>query len=275
MLEGLVCLTEGDYRVCVDPNKGAHIVEYSVRGRNALHTQGPAIGSTFWPSPQEAWGWPPPKALDRGKYRVNSESANSIELTSEVCEQTGLQVRKQVSLFKNRMEVTYTMINASQASVSFAPWEISRIGGGVTFYKSVERPLPISTGPSQQAEGYVWHEYNVSNQTQNEKIFGNGSSGWVANAYKGLLLIKRFATVKPEKIAPGEAEVEIYGHGDPASPYIEMEQQGEFQQLKPGDHLDWSVTWFLRPLPQQSSSERKALYHAVEQVLEADVSLAK
>ena len=51
------------------------------------------------------------------------------------------------------------------------------------------------------------------------------------------------------KRGPGEAEIEIYAHGDKAHPYIEVEQQGAYQTLAAGQSSSWTVQWDLVPAP--------------------------
>lgn len=249
MLDSLICLQEAQLKVCVDANLGGHIIEFSLAGHNALATEGPEVGSTFWPSPQHAWGWPPPKALDKGLYDV-VERKKHIELRSAVCERTGLQLKKTFILDAEGLQVDYTMINPGDEPLSFAPWEITRVYGGVTFYQSDEPPLALSTGTAVAKDGYIWHDYHPEMQEQNEKVYGNGSSGWLANAFSGLLLIKEFDPLDVSEVAPGEAEIEIYSHGDPQNAYIEIEQQGAYQRIPPHGQVQWRVRWHLYSLPK-------------------------
>lgn len=254
MGSSLYCLHEAPLKLCVDASLGGHIVEFSSAGDNALATSGPEVGSTFWPSPQQAWGWPPPNTLDKALYSVTRRGA-SLELLSAVCERTGLQLKKVFTLEPERLQVEYTMINASEEPLSYAPWEITRIRGGLTFYQSAEPPLAQSSGSAAIMGGCIWHHYRPEAQQQNEKLFGNGSSGWLANAHEGLLLIKKFEPVPASAVAPGEAEIEVYGHGDPQQPYIEIEQQGRYQSLLPKEELRWGVTWYLAKLPEHVNIE--------------------
>lgn len=250
MLEQLICLHEPPLKLCVDANLGGHVIEFSLNGTNALATDTPAIGSTFWPSPQQAWDWPPPPALDNAPYKVLQKTP-AIQLMSSVCAITGLQLSKSFSLSAEELVVQYTMINPGDTELRYAPWEITRVGGGITFYRSDDPILDISSGSVIAEGGHVWHEYQPQLQQQNEKVFGNGSSGWLANAYNGLLLIKQFQPVPTADIAPGEAEVEIYGHGDEEQPYIEVEQQGRYQTIAPGEQVHWQVKWRLLTIPEE------------------------
>lgn len=258
-------LKKGLLRLCVNPALGGRLTEFSYAGKNALHATGPVTGSTFWPSPQSTWDWPPLEALDSALYQYNVDQNQAI-LTSPVCQQTQLQLIKQLTLLNDRLEIVYTMINAGDVEVQFAPWEITRVGGGKTFFKSAQPALANSTGVLDQKEGYAWHEYDVSRQAGNQKIFANGSAGWLANAHNGLLLLKTFAPVDESQIAPGEAEIEIYGHGDANNPYIEVEQQGAYQVIPPGGEIRWPVTWYLVDLPAQEDDEQMFV-NAVKNIL--------
>jgi len=49
-------------------------------------------------------------------------------------------------------------------------------------------------------------------------------------------------------MAPEEGEIELYANPDKS--YIEIEQQGEYTTLIPGQSLTWEVKWYLRKLPK-------------------------
>lgn len=240
----MLFLEEGPFRVAVDPNLGGHVIEYSINGRNALAENKPAIGSTFWPAPQSEWDWPPPATLDNEPYSILRQG-DELVLVSGVCKQTGLSVEKRFQLHRGRLSATYTMRNEKDVAVQYAPWEISRVTGGITFYQSATAPLEHSTGRMELVSNVFWHVYQPEKQLINEKIFGNGSAGWLANLNNGLLLVKQFDPVPAELTAPGEAEVEIYGHGDVFNSYVEVEQQGAFSVIPPGEQISWKVIWHL------------------------------
>ena len=85
-----------------------------------------------------------------------------------------------------------------------------------------------------------------------------------------MILIKKFPAIPFEKIAPKEGEVEWY-----ASPvalgksYVEIEHQGAYEQIQPGESTSWQVEWFLRILPSniKSSAENAELVNYVRQVI--------
>ncbi|MET0410035.1 MAG: hypothetical protein ABW217_02005, partial [Polyangiaceae bacterium] len=52
--------------------------------------------------------------------------------------------------------------------------------------------------------------------------------------------------VSAERQAPGESEIEIYV--DPGGAFVEVEQQGPYEELAPGGSLDWHCHWLLERL---------------------------
>ncbi len=234
----------------VDPNNGARITAFCINGKNCLTVSGPQTGSTFWPSPQHFWDWPPPAVLDSQVYTA-SQLADSWIFTSDVCPITGLVIAKTIQPCKGGFDITYKMHNATDTAVQFAHWEITRIDGGLTFYRASESPLNNSTLPVVALGNCYWHDYQPAGFDRNLKLFANGSDGWLANACYGLLLKKSFPCVASDAVAPKEAEVEIYAHGDADNAYIEIEQQGEFILLAAGQSADWTVRWQLAELPAE------------------------
>ena len=250
----LFILDSGALRCVVDADFGGHIVEFSWHGKNALACDRPEIGSTFWPAPEAFWGWPPPKVLDKAPYNVVDAGDTQLVIESGACDLTGLSVRKRFCFNDSVLGVEYRMTNTTGQTLQFAPWEITRILGGLTFYASDSKPLQKSSAAYKQSVGVVWHHYQPSDQNgENQKMFGNGSSGWVANAHEGLLLLKTFTPISATEAAPGEAEIEIYAHGDMSKAYIEMEQQVAYKTIKPGENTSWRVNWHLLEIPDEIS----------------------
>lgn len=61
-----------------------------------------------------------------------------------------------------------------------------------------------------------------------------------------LLFVKVFPAVARADQAPGEAEVEIYV--DPAGGFVEVEQQGPYEMIAPGQSSRWTCHWLLARL---------------------------
>ena len=69
--------------------------------------------------------------------------------------------------------------------------------------------------------------------------------GWLAYLNNGLLLLKKFDDLSPTQPAPGEAEIQVYVNR--GKTYIELESQGAYTNLAPGESLTWTVRWQLEP----------------------------
>jgi hypothetical protein len=74
----------------------------------------------------------------------------------------------------------------------------------------------------------------------------NGGEGWVAYVLNRVLFIKKFPSIMPDQAAPAEKNIEMYVN---RKSYIELENQGVYQKLAPGDSLRYEVKWYARRLP--------------------------
>ena len=89
----------GRLAVEVDADDGGRIVEWSLDGWNAIASKAEspvAYGSSFWPSPQSDWGWPPPPELDRMPWTPAPEPS-TLAFTSAMNGALGLVARERVS----------------------------------------------------------------------------------------------------------------------------------------------------------------------------------
>jgi hypothetical protein len=251
-LTSQITLVNGRYALLIDAEYGARIRIFSLDGTNALTEMAPQTGSTFWPSPQSVWGWPPPPKLDSEPYQA-TQTGSAWVFTSNPCPLTGLAVSKIARPVDGGFSLEYRLHNPGDKKLQYAAWEITRVDGGLTFYRAQMAPQANSTLPVTKINDSYWYDYRPAGFGKNLKLFANRSIGWLANANNGLLLKKIFSPVPVDQIAPGEAEVEIYAHGDDDNPYIEIEQQGAFVEIEPGATVAWTVMWKLAAIPQDIS----------------------
>ena len=247
--------TAGDTVFAVDAAKAGRIVTFSLAGKNILtaakNSQDNNWGSTFWPSPQSAWNWPPPAELDPNPYSATLRGP-ALSLSSRTFTALGIAVTKQFSVDADGGTVTieYGIVNHGTQARPVAPWEITRVAaGGLTFF-------PMGEGsPSkgmqdllhlQITDRVAWFAYDAAAITNDQKVFADGHEGWIAHVAGNLLLVKAFTDTGPDKAAPGEAEIEIYT--DAGHSYIEVENQGAYVSLAPGETSTWTVRWALRQL---------------------------
>jgi hypothetical protein len=250
----------GDTVFSVDAAKAGRVVRFSLGGKNILTAAKSAAGnnwgSTFWPSPQSDWNWPPPAEIDPGAYTAQVSRA-SVLLTSPTAPGLGLSVSKRYSVDRDNgaIDIEYGLVNKGDKPRSVAPWEITRVAaGGLTFFPMGEGAP--TKGPQellrlQILDGVAWFAYDARAVSSDQKVFADGYEGWIAHAAGDLLLVKAFADTLPAQAAPGEAEIEIYT--DAGKSYIEVENQGAYVSLAPGAATMWRVRWLLRKLPASVS----------------------
>jgi len=236
----------------VDARTGGRVRALRIGGRNLL--TGPEVdegnfGSTFWTSPQSAWGWPPVPEIDHHAYRAVIDG-NTIVMHSAPSATLGIEVEKRLAADRGRgaLVFEYRIHNRGAAPVQTAPWQITRVGpGGLTFYPSGEGSFPPSNLHVQEAGGATWYPHNPALITDHQKHFADGREGWMAHADGDALLLKTFPPVPRAAHAPGEAQIEIYA--SPAHKYVEVEVQGAYETIAPGQALNWRIVWLLRRLP--------------------------
>jgi hypothetical protein len=250
--DGTLVFEFGDTYLAVNPLHGARITSLRVAGHELLHLTGAsnfadAFGSTFWPSPQ-TWPWPPPAELDTQPYAQQVDARGAVTLSSRAHEVTCLQVTKRFSadLTREALLLEYGMTNIGTEPISWAPWEITRLpADGLAFWPTGGAPFGDRPLRHQTTAGHTWC---APAQTDGEgKLFADGSGGYLAYASAGGILIKQFADVLPSAVAPNEAEVELYVNAEHS--YVEVENQGAYASIAPGETTRWQVTWFARQLP--------------------------
>lgn len=254
-------LTGDGWRAVIDPKQGARITGFFVGETNLL--TGPEVdpsnfGSTFWTSPQSDWQWPPPPEVDHLPYTVLEGDGDVLVCCGAPCARLGLLVTKRFSLGSNQaLKVEYEICNQTNDVLKVAPWEISRVRGGLTVVMAgqpFEEPVPLPRPAVTMAESAHWFAYERAAVQQDQKWFAHSDEGWLAHFSDGRALIKEFEVVPTQKQAPGEAMIEIFASG--SRDYIEIEQQGPYVKVGPWKSFSWSVTWKGRRVP--SSLEPKA-----------------
>lgn len=241
----------GELALEVDAVDGGRIVEFSLGGRSVVIPKGEsaqAYGSSFWPSPQKAWDWPPPAELDALPWSVSIDG-RVLVLESRTNEKLGLSATQRIEALpeKGAVRIELALHNRGSAPLSVAAWQNTRTRpGGLTFYPSTAPALPPSAFPLDPQGGVAWFDHDPRTNERKGKLFADGEEGWIAHVDGDLLFVKVFPPVAREKQAPGEAEVEIYV--DPAGGFVEVEQQGPYGAIEPGHTARWQCHWLLAKL---------------------------
>lgn len=265
--DGKYSLISGDVTMTVDADKGGKVVSFRHKDNEVLsQTRFPnSFGSTFWTSPQSEWNWPPVPEYDTKPFKAEVKDGTLI-LTGEKSERFGYRVRKQFCIDPedNSFAITYTIINESGETRKVAPWEISRVpNDGILFFDAKEAvPANKMKGlPFTYEKGAAW--YVLDEDRANRKINADGK-GWLAFYNNGLLFVKKFQDLAASEPAPAEAEIQIYAN--PGKTFVEIEEQGAYTELQPGEELNWTVRWYLVPADQEIAPS-KSLLKSAEKVL--------
>jgi hypothetical protein len=246
----------------VEPKTGGRISSLKLGNREFLVTKGTSpfsYGSTFWPSPQSVWNWPPPSTLDRASYEV-IDSTNKITLKSKKDDALGWQFKKEISFSEKdtSIQILYTIINTSDKDNKVAPWEITRMfkGGLVFFPKGLTAPKAKSFDaiPYSEENKVLWYKIKKDEKLNNHLLsVSDGADGWLAYAFDDYIFIKSFDDVLPENQAPNEGEIPIYI--DSKSQNVEIEVQGPYTNVKQGKEFSWKMKWFVREMPDNLKPE--------------------
>ena len=260
--DGQYGITAGDVTMTVDAAHGGKILSFK-RGDAEVLNQGRmpnSFGSTFWTSPQKEWNWPPVAEYDTKPFRAEIRGG-ALVLTGDKS-RFGYSVRKvfNVDAKDGAIVITYTIVNESGEVRQVAPWEISRVpNGGVLFFQAKEAtPANNMTGlPFIYEKGAAW--YVLDEARENRKVNANGK-GWLAFADNGLLFVKKFQDLKEGEAAPAEAEIQAYVNT--GKTFMEIENQGAYTTLQPGEELNWTVRWYLKPLKGEPVPSKALLRQA-------------
>ena len=249
-------ISNGDVTLTVDAARGAKILSFQYQGKEVLsQNQRPnAFGSTFWTSPQAEWNWPPVPEYDSRPYTA-AQKNGALILTGQTSEKYKYHITKEFKAdpADGAIVVTYSITNDAAVERCVAPWEISRVdNGGVIFFDAPSESItPQGLMPFTFEHGATW--YQCDEARANRKINADGN-GWYAYANNGLLFVKRFPDIAPTQPAPKEAEIQVYVNV--GKTYIELEAQGAYTSLKPGESLSWTSRWYL--LPQDTDNTPSA-----------------
>ena len=255
-------VANGDVTLTVDVAHGAKILSFKL-GEKEVIAQKPeppastdgapaprmrffnpnSYGSTFWTSPQAEWNWPPVAEYDSLPYSVESADASTLVALGQPS-RFGYRVQKAFSAdpADGAFIITYSIINESGETRKVAPWAITRVpnGGYLEFDAKAEDVTPLDLMKVSFDDNGAKLEIDVANQ--NRKINVDGK-GWLKFHDNGLVLTQKFPDIAPADAAPGEAEIQVYI--DARKSFVEIEAQGTYTELKPGEKLDWTVRWYL------------------------------
>lgn len=238
--------SDGRSVMTIDAANGARITSLRYDTAEVL-SQNPMpnmYGSTFWTSPQKDWNWPPIHEHDMGGYAVEEERGRYV-MTSPLSQKMPVRITKifQLSSDKHGFQITYRLKNEGSEARSVAPWEVTRVPGNgtVAFLCKAGDIWPAGLMDfRQKGEEAVYAIDKVKSQ---RKVNANGTGYLRYTNAEGVMLTKCFPDLKAGEAAPGEDEIQVYVHQDAL--YCELEEQGPYTLLQPGESMEWSVVWYV------------------------------
>ena len=265
--DGTWHIASGPVTMTVDAACGGKILSFKYGEKEVIsQTSFPnSFGSTFWTSPQSEWSWPPVPEIDADPYEARVEG-RTLVLTGRKSERFGYRVSKCFSVDPSdgAVLVTYSILNESDRTRQVAPWEITRVpNGGLIFFDAdrVEGSNRMEPLPFVFEKRAAWYAVDVAEK--NRKTNADGK-GWLAFSNDGLMLVKTFPDLDASQPAPAEAEIQIYVNA--GKTYVEIEEQGAYTTLAPGEQLDWTVRWYLIPQTLPSVPD-EALLEPVRKII--------
>ncbi|MBQ0044760.1 MAG: hypothetical protein KBT05_07045 [Bacteroidales bacterium] len=254
-------LEVGKLTMVVDAGQGAKVMSFKYDGKEVMsELKGfNQFGSTFWTSPQAEWNWPPVAEYDRLPYTVEKQG-DALVMTSKLSEKYQYQIKKtfKTDASDNSIAITYSIINRADKARQVAPWEITRVpGNGLIFFEAAPKSIEAAQGeliPFVSKYGAAWYAFDE--KPANRKTNADGK-GWLAYANNGLLFVKEFPDIISTQPAPGEAEIQVYVNE--GKTFIEIESQGAYTTLQPGQALEYTVKWHLVPADSKDVPSKKLL----------------
>jgi hypothetical protein len=253
-----VLTLDGDVRLEVDATRGGRVTALRLGERNLLsgaEIDAVNYGSTFWTSPQSAWGWPPDVEIDSAPY-AGALDGEAVVLRGPASAALGVSVEKRLECDRARraFALSYRVTSHAPVPVRLAPWEVTRVQpNGLTFFATGAGRYAPSDLPARDVDGVTWVQHDAAVVAGHQKLYADAGEGWVAHADADALFVKTFDVVPRAAHAPGEAQVEIYASS--LHRYVEVEQQGPCETLTPGGVLAWRVEWRVRRLPAEIARE--------------------
>lgn len=247
--EDIYSLSLCDLSLSVSSKNGGRIVSFRRASDELLTSQktdSVYYGATFWLSPQSDY-WPVYPTVDKLPYKIISATDNKICMVSQT-DGNNIRITKEFSVSESdtAIFISYKIENTSRQTRKLAPWDVSRVFGGLSFFPVGENDKMINKPGIPDAcieDGMLWYTFEQKENMPAQKLFNTAQNGWLAHYYKGLLFVKCFPDIQPCDIPSGQGEVEIFVASE--GRYIELENHGQYVSLIPGESVIYNQKWFL------------------------------
>ncbi len=250
----------------------------------------PYNGHIYWLGPQKGWWqqqdlnadrrdrkatWPPDPYLTLGKYEILEQTKESVKLRSPQSPVSGIQMTKEISLKDGKVFLKVTAVNIRNKDVSWGIWSNTRLPGNASVYVPVGKeggvlrveftawnPEKERILPYEITDGFLHFDIpSVAADKEHvftSKTFIYPSEPLIAAFSNGYLFIKRSSLIPKNTIHPDQSFVEIYKlTGNLKDTLTELEMQGAYAALKPGESMSFEEDWELIPCGDLSGTAER------------------
>lgn len=268
-------MRNGDSRVVLEPNCGGRILHYEYKGVDALYIN-PADNGYLLESGKSPAGafspcagrcdigpemtTPPHPDLWLGNWIAVIQEDQSVEMTSIMDHETGVQLTRTVSLDEHfaKLKFTQSILNISEKPKQYFHWSRTLCtGGGIAIAPvNTESRYPnsyISYGPGDVINYRPECEPNVCIHDGLLQIFGPASTkkfamdlseGWMAYLTRdSRLFVKKFP-VYPGRVY-GELASNNMSFWYNGEDMCEVEPIGPMEVIQPSYEASFTETWYL------------------------------
>lgn len=268
-------IRNGDSRVVLEPNCGGRILHYEYKGVNALYINpadngyllenGKSPAGPFSPCAGRCdigpeMTTPPHPDLWLGNWIAVIQDDQSVEMTSIMDHETGIQLTRTVSLDEHfaKLKFTQSILNISEKPKQYFHWSRTLCtGGGIAIAPvNPESRYPnsyISYGPGDVINYRPECEANVCIHDGLLQIFGPPSTkkfamdlseGWMAYLTRdSRLFVKKFP-VYPGRVY-GELAANNMSFWYNGEDMCEVEPIGPMEVIQPSYEASFTETWYL------------------------------
>ncbi len=288
-------LINGDSRVVIEPNCGGRILYYEYKGVNALyinpaddgylHASGKSPAGPFSPCAGRCDIGPemttlPHPDLWLGNWIARIQDDQSVEMTSIMDHETGVQLTRIISLEEHfaKLKFTQTILNISEITKNYFHWSRTFCtGGGIAIAPvNEESRFPkgyVIYGPGDVINYRPEPDHKVYIQDGLLQIFGppaakkfamDLSEGWLAYVTRdSRLFVKKFP-VYPGRVY-GELASNNMSFWYNGEEMCEVEPIGPLETIQPSYEASFTETWYLMEydypgaIPVKTSDIRKII----------------
>jgi hypothetical protein len=260
-----------DARVVLGPHCGGRVLEYSWKGKNALHLDPKQHGLTVRPpkrNVQPSAGRfdigpdvaPAHAVLWSGPWTAEVTGPRRARMTSRVDRGMGLRVVREFALAadSSRLQCTQTLVNVSNEVKRYCYWGRSFSPGGGTCIVPLTRPSRFPGGYAMLAPGSrvlcrakdprvkMSRRFAVvADLPRHPEIGFDSYAGWMAYHRDGMLFVKKFPAYRDRIYSNSMVTFTIVIYY--TRTICELEPFGPEEKLQPGQSASFTVDWWFTP----------------------------